>query len=138
MPFRRSAASVLPSDSTSQAKRSGLSLVRGHHYEQQVERYLRRRGWRIAARNWRGAHSELDIVASRWRTTHRRSPSPAARPSPPSTAKNSAFSAAAFKPSSTNMASTNTAFVSISSVLMAMIPGIGNGISGEGETNICA
>lgn len=44
------------------------SQQQGRHSEDAVCRYLRRRGWRIVARNWHGAHSELDIVASRWRT----------------------------------------------------------------------
>ena len=33
--------------------------------ERLAERYLRRRGWRILHRNWRGGGGELDIVALR-------------------------------------------------------------------------
>ena len=36
--------------------------------EERACRHLRWRGWRIAARNWRGGGGELDVVASRWRT----------------------------------------------------------------------
>jgi putative endonuclease len=34
-------------------------------WERMAERHLRRRGWRILARNWRGGGGELDIVAAR-------------------------------------------------------------------------
>ena len=35
----------------------------GRQGEAEAARYLRRRGWRIAARNWRAGRDELDIVA---------------------------------------------------------------------------
>jgi len=40
----------------------------GRGAEERACAYLRRRGWRIVARNWIGGGGELDIVASRWRT----------------------------------------------------------------------
>ncbi len=40
----------------------------GYRAESRVCWYLRRRGWRIVARNWHGGGGELDIVACRWRT----------------------------------------------------------------------
>ena len=40
----------------------------GRRAESRVCWYLRRRGWRIVARNWLGGGGELDIVACRWRT----------------------------------------------------------------------
>jgi putative endonuclease len=39
--------------------------ARGDVWEAMAARYLRRRGWRILARNWRGGGGELDIVAAR-------------------------------------------------------------------------
>ncbi|TVR44278.1 MAG: YraN family protein [Planctomycetota bacterium] len=46
----------------------GSAQERGRQAERRVEGYYRRRGWRIAARNWQGGGGELDLVASRWRT----------------------------------------------------------------------
>jgi putative endonuclease len=40
-------------------------LEAGRAGERTAERHLVRRGWRILARNWRGAGGELDLVASR-------------------------------------------------------------------------
>lgn len=37
----------------------------GRRGEEAATRFLRRRGWRIAARRWRSAGGELDIVAER-------------------------------------------------------------------------
>ncbi len=36
--------------------------------ERAAELHLRRRGWRICARNWIVGGGELDVVAARWRT----------------------------------------------------------------------
>ncbi len=38
---------------------------RGRRGERAAERHLRRRGWTILARRWRGAGGELDLVAGR-------------------------------------------------------------------------
>ena len=45
-----------------------LSDNPGRRAEDKACWYLRRRGWRIVARNYHAAGGELDIVASRWRT----------------------------------------------------------------------
>jgi putative endonuclease len=37
----------------------------GYEGERAAERHLVRRGWRVLARNWRGAGGELDLVAAR-------------------------------------------------------------------------
>ena len=42
--------------------------ISGAAAERRATWHLRRRGWRIVARNWVGGGGELDIVASRWRT----------------------------------------------------------------------
>lgn len=43
-------------------------LVAGRRAERRIAWYLRRRCWRIVARNWEGGGGELDLVAVRWRT----------------------------------------------------------------------
>jgi len=40
----------------------------GRRAEERACAHLRRRGWRIVARNWIGGGGELDVVASRWKT----------------------------------------------------------------------
>ncbi len=42
-------------------------LVRGRRAEDRVCWYLRRRAWRVVARNWIGGGGELDLVAVRGR-----------------------------------------------------------------------
>ncbi|MFN8122654.1 MAG: YraN family protein [Thermoleophilia bacterium] len=42
-----------------------MASTRGAAAEAAVARRLARRGWRIAARNWRGGGEELDLVAER-------------------------------------------------------------------------
>lgn len=42
-----------------------MASTRGAAAEAAVARWLARRGWRIAARNWRGGGGELDLVAVR-------------------------------------------------------------------------
>jgi putative endonuclease len=38
----------------------------GERGEAAAAAYLRGRGWRILARNWRFGHKEIDLVAERW------------------------------------------------------------------------
>ena len=43
----------------------GEDATRGRAGERAAAAYLRRRGWRVLALNWRGAGGELDLVAAR-------------------------------------------------------------------------
>lgn len=43
----------------------GRTARSGARGERTAARHLRRRGWRVLARNWRGAGGELDLVVAR-------------------------------------------------------------------------
>ena len=43
----------------------GEDARRGRAGERAAAAFLRRRGWRVLARNWRGAGGELDVVVAR-------------------------------------------------------------------------